>query len=367
MAAPLYDEEAESFTVAALIKAPQYLGEINLDKVDFGSKDYRFLFECIMTLWQLNEEINELSIRQEAGDKVPGYIIAKILAELPSPEDVLKYAVRVRRASWRRRAMAVFQAALKEFQNADDNIQDVIDKVRVEMDALNGTGESSRVVKFSDIKVINTNPPTYRMTIKSSRGETASDVIFESTDFKQDAFKRKIRENLRIIPIFPKQFEPYAHGLLQHADVEEVPFGSNSAHVHSCINDWFSTASEAETVEDLQHGYINREGAYWFKSARLITYIQKQTGDKKFDMSRLWAVIGNCGGRRSRVLRFIDKTVRVWGLDYAFFEESEPADGEQQPMVEQKSVTGESVTFQDNVTGEGVTSSAEDDLGWLEA
>lgn len=338
---PIYDEEAEGCAVACLILEPQHLGQVNLSPADFYIQDYRHLFEAVITLWQHSEEIDEKSVRREAGTTVGNWVLSKIMHDLPSSHDCMYYANLVRDASHRRQAIAILDEAVKAMKTPGSATQDAVDKVRLGFESLDGTGESSRLVRFSNITIRGSQPPTYSMDLLAANGNIAKDVTFESSDLgTQSNFKKKIREYLRINPVLPKNFDVFVHGLLQRAHAEDkMEDGTSDSDVRFWIREWFNTATEAEDSDDLQHGYINRDSALWFKSARLIAYLKKAEGTRTMDTSKLWAVIAGHGGLRSKLVKLGGKPERCWGLKKSFFDEKGPADQEQLVMGEQEDLS----------------------------
>jgi len=329
---PLYDKEAEGCAIAALIMEPEHLGEANLNPGDFYVTEYRHLFEVVMELWQRGETINEKSVKREAGSAVPDWVFSQIMSELPRDFDCLRYCRTVRDSSRRRQALKFLEDGNKDIKKPEIDIQEVMDKIRLSLESLDGTGESSRLVRFSNIRILGSQPPSYKMSLLSSRGDSARDVTFESEEISSPSrFKRKIREHLRINPMLPKNYESFIHQLLQQARAEAGPLDATDENaIIFWIREWFKTAVEAEHPDDLAHGYIDRDGSYWFKSERLINHINKQERSKtKLTTAVLWAVISDRGGRRSRLLSIAGKKERCWGLDRGFFEEQEPADMEQ--------------------------------------
>ncbi|MBA7716962.1 hypothetical protein ES703_126047 [subsurface metagenome] len=185
------------------------------------------------------------------------------------------------------------------------------------------------MVFFSNVRVVGSSPPTYKITVSSHNRKQVREIKFSSQDLdKQSVVKRKVRENLQINPVLPKSFDGFVHQLLQHARIEEGPFdASEEENICYWIREWFKTAVEAEDPDDLTRGYLDREGAYWFVSERINGYLSDRT-KVKLTSPMLWSVINDRGGRKSKVFSLAGKKVRLWGLDKDFFEEHEPAEAE---------------------------------------
>lgn len=329
---PIYDDEAEAHVIASIVLEPSYLAETDLDPEDFFIDDYRHLFEAILSLRERGAEINQANVTREASPKVGNWVLPKITAEA-LPIECLYYADIVKELSRQRKLVGSVENTMKEFRKQRLSSQELADRLRLCLNSLDFPTNSSRVITVSNPRIIQASPPVYELTVSTTNGTTSADIKVTSADLdKPLVFRRKVREHLKINPLLPKQFDAFIHQLLQHAQTQLGPKdASTDENICFWIREWFTTAVEAEHHDDLAQGYLNRDGALWFSSERLIKYISERT-KIKIDPSSFWAVIHDRGGRRSKVLSIANKKVRLWGLDKSFFEEEEPADSEQMPL-----------------------------------
>lgn len=327
--ASIYDDDAEAFIIGSIVQEPSYLAQIDLDPEDFFIEDYRRLFEAILALREGGEEINQATVAKEASGKVGSWVMDRVVSE-SLPVDCLQYAATVKELSRQRRLVGAVEQALRDFRKNHLASHELADKLRLAADSLNLPTKSSRTITVSNPRIIQAQPPVYELTVATTNGKTTADIKISSAELdKPSVFRRHVREHLQINPLLPKQFDAFIHNILQQARVEE---GQEDAGFDDSIcfwiREWFNTASEAENIGDLNLGYVSRDGARWFSAERLLRFISER-GKLKLDRSAFWSVIHNRGGRKSRVFRLGNKTVRLWGLDESFFSEGEPAEGDQ--------------------------------------
>ena len=327
------NEESEAYVVASVLRDPSLLGELDLDPEDFFISDHRYLFGGILSLVEKSEEVNELTVAKETADKVGSWVISRIMADLPDDIDFLHHAEIVKELKHRRQLLAAVDTISKELRTAAISSEEAADQLQSTIQSLNWPSRTSRMVFFSNARVVGSFPPTYKITVSSHNRKQIKEIKFSSQDLdKQAVVKRKVREKLQINPVLPKNFDGFVHQLLQNAQLEEGPFdASEEANICYWIREWFKTAVEAEDPDDLTRGYLDREGAYWFVSERLNGYLSDRTKEK-LTSPMLWSVINDRGGRKSKVFSLAGKKVRLWGLDKDFFEEHEPAEAEQLAM-----------------------------------
>lgn len=327
---PVYNEESEAYVVASVLRTPSLLGELDLDPEDFFISDHRYLFEAILSLVEKGEEVNEATVVKQAADKVGTWVISRIMAELPDEVDFPHHAELVKEMKRRRQILAASEAVGKDLRTADITSEQAADRLQSTILNLNWPSRTSRMVFFSNAQVVGTSPPSYQVTVSSHNAKQARQIKLTSQDLdKPSTLKRKIREKLQINPLLPKNFDGFVHQLLQHAQAEEGPLdASEEETVCFWVREWFKTSAEAETPDELSHGYIDREDAYWFVAERLISFLSDRA-KVKLTGPILWSVIRDRGGRKSKVFSLAGKKVRLWALDKSFFEEREPAEEEQ--------------------------------------
>ena len=316
----VYDIEAEKQVVGAILKDPSVLSGIDLDLHDFYIIEYRQIYEAALSLCSNGGEISQGAIARMS--KVEPHWLSGAVA-VSDPSECLYYAETVKEYGRSRRLISLVKEAVQHFSENDSVTSiDLADQIRVGLESFKLPSKKARSITVQDPKIINTIPPSYVMTVSTFAGDISSEVEFLSADLDSPKnFRRKIRECITINPVLPKDFDAFIHDLLQKAEIENAP-GDTSKEESICywIAEWFSTATEAETIHDLTQGYIEKHMARWFSPDRLVNYISERRKER-INRNDLWSVIRTRGGRRQdKVIRLGDKTVRLWGLDMSFFE-----------------------------------------------
>ena len=342
-----YSEEAESAVIGSIIIEPGWLEELDLDPDDFFLDTCRRLYEACLALRERGEHVDEQSVSKEASPAVPVWEVPRILSQMPTHMDCAYHARTVRELSQKRKLIDIGERLVKMAKDPATTAQRATDEVRTMIEGLAFPGKSSRFVAFSNPRIFTSEPPSYIITVSSTNDKKAVDIRFTSAELDNTtAFKRKIREKLGVNPVLPKPFDTLIHNLVKQAKSQLAPKDA-SAEEQICIliRDWFKTAMEAEHVDDLAQGYVEKEGAYWFSSTKILKYLSDKA-KVKMTPEKLWPILASRGGRKSKVHRLGDNTARLWGLDKKFFEaeKEEPIEGEQIPLAKKE----------------------EDDLSWLE-
>ena len=346
---PIYDADAEKYVIGSIIADPACLAKVDLDPNDFYINEYRQLYDAILNLCQGGEEITQASVMRIARGVPPHWLSAAI-----SDADASEYgyyAETVGELGRSRRLIGFLRETLQQFnENGNMSSIDLADMVRLNLESFQLPTKKARTIRISEPKIISASPPIYIMTVSTFAGDISKEVQFNSIDLDTPkTFRRKVRECLEINPVLPKDFDSFIHGILQRAKTETAP-GDTSREESICywITEWFSTASEAEGIDDLAQGYVEKHEAYWFSPDRLANYISDRRKER-LDRNGLWAVIHDRGGRRlDKVIRLGDKTARLWGLDKSFFERYTLAEEDQ-------------ISLQANIDDKG-----DEDLTWLE-
>lgn len=332
----IYDEDAEAAVIGSVVLEPSYLADIDLDSEDFYIEDHRHLFQAILNLRERGEEITPATVNKEASTtKVGSWVLSRVMSEA-LPVECPQHVATVKEASSQRHLIGWMEETVKEFRKKPISSIELADKMRLCLDSVNLPTKNSRTITVSNIRILQAQPPIYKIRVATINGRTAADIKISSTELDQPpAFRRHIREYLQINPLLPKNekgkrdYDAFIHNILQQAKVEE---GQEDAgfddSVCFWVREWFNTASEAEDIGDLNLGYVSRDGARWFSAERLLRFISER-GKLKLDRSGFWSVIHDRGGRKSKMFRLGSKTVRLWGLDESFFSEGEPAEGDQ--------------------------------------
>jgi hypothetical protein len=192
------------------------------------------------------------------------------------------------------------------------------------------------MISITNPRIVQAESPTYKLTVSSINGKKPVEVRLSSAEMDKPAsLRRHIREKLRINPLLPKQYDDFIHRIVQQAEVEsEQEDASSGETICYWIREWFSGANEAEDIEDLNQGYLRKEGARWFSAERLLRYLSEHARIR-LTRSNLWEVIHDRGGQKSRMFRLGEKTVRLWGIGEEFFAEDKTLiEGDQMKMGE---------------------------------
>jgi len=325
---PIYDEDAERQVIGSIILEPSYLGQVDLDPADFYFDDHRRLFEIVLGLKQRGEEINRETVQKEVESKKDEWALTRAVSEA-LPLDCLAQAARVKELSRQRHLAGAVEKALRDFRKDNLTSTEFADRLRLVLDSISLPSRTSRMITIANPRIVQAETPTYKLTVSSINGRNPVEVRLTSAEMDRPAsLRRHIREKLRINPLLPKQYEEFIHKIVQQAEVEsEQEDASSGETISYWIREWFDTASEAERVDDLSKGYITREGARWFSVERLLGFLSEH-GKIKLSRSDLWAAIHDRGGRKSRVFRLGKSTVRLWGLDESFFQDTEVVEGD---------------------------------------
>jgi type II secretory pathway pseudopilin PulG len=316
---PIFDEQAEGFVIGSILQEPDYLAQVDLDPEDFNIQNYARLFEAMLTLKTRGEEISQATVIKEVSGKVESWVVDKVIAH-SIPVDCLSHAATVKELSRKRHLLAAINSALQSYQKDNLSSAELADKLRLAIDTLTLPTKSSRAITVTNPRIKQADPPSYKLTVTSSNGETSAEIIMSSEDLDKSAtFRRKVREKLQINPLLPKQYDAFVHFLVQQAVVDSEQADA-SADESTCywIREWFTSSSEAEEVGDLAHGYIVRQGARWFSADRLLRFLADRP-KVKLNRSELWSVISDRGGRKSKNMKIGKSVAKLWGLDEKFF------------------------------------------------
>jgi hypothetical protein len=333
---PIYDDRAEAAVIGSIIQEPSYFDKIDLDPEDFYVKEYSNIFGAIIALKQRGEEITRATVIKEVSGSVGSWVIDKVVAE-SLPIDCLKDAATIKELSRQRHLVASLEQALRDYRKDHLPSHELADRLRLALDEIKLPSKTSRAIVVTNPRIVQAHPPTYKLTVSTINSKISGEIKISSADLDKPAtFRRHVREALEINPLLPKDYTAFVHNILQAAQFEgEQEDASYDESVCYWIREWFSTTSEAEKVDDLKHGYIRRENARWFSAERLLRFLSER-GDIKLDRSGLWSVIHDRGGRKGKVFRLGDKTIRLWGLDERFFTETATAEGDQMELDDLK-------------------------------
>jgi len=333
-----YDLEAERQVIGSVIMEPSYLGQVDLDPGDFYHSEHRRLFEVILNVKQRGDEVSQELVRRELKNEQEEWALTRATSET-LPLDCVAEAAKVKELSRRRRLVSSVDKALRAFQKDNLTSTEFVDRIRLALDSVSLPTRTSRMITITNVRIVQTERPTYKLTVSPVNGSSPTEVELSSAELdKPSSFRRHIREKLRVNPLLPKQYDEFIHRIVQQAEVEsEQEDASSGETVCYWIREWFASAGEAEEVEDLNQGYVRREGARWFTAERLLRYLQDHARIK-MDRSDLMRVISSRGGRKSKPVSVGGKKVRLWGLDETFFEDQEPVTDEQLGMAENEDV-----------------------------
>ncbi|MDD5703531.1 MAG: DnaB-like helicase N-terminal domain-containing protein, partial [Dehalococcoidales bacterium] len=325
---PIYDQEAERQVIGAIVLEPAYLGQVNLDSADFYHDDHRRIFGIIIDMKQRDEEISPDTVRKLVADSDVWTLTTAIAEALPL--DCLAQAARVKELSRQRYLAGSIDKVLHDFRKDNLTSTELADRLRMVLDSISLPSRVSRMIKVSNPRIVQAESPTYKLNVSLIDGSNSVEIRLSSAEIDKPAsFRRHIREKLRINPLLPKQYDEFIHQIVQQAVVEsEQEDASTTETICYWIREWFNGANEAEDVEDLNQGYVKKEGARWFSAERLLRYLAGHVG-LKLTRSQLWEAIHDRGGQKSRNIRLGEKVVKLWGINEQFFVTDKVAEGDQ--------------------------------------
>jgi len=360
----LYDPEVEDALVASVILQPDYLDDLDIDVEDFAQKQSQLAWRAILSLKGRNAAIDEFSVRREAKELgLEEWYIPKVISETPTSLDCLRYAQEVKSYSQKRKLMQAIDHVRRQI--GKDSFRELIDYLRASLEALNYEGMSSRFVTFSYPRIIKTDPPIYRVTVSTVNRDTSSDIDFSSAELDSiKLFRRKIREKLYLNPII-HNFDGLIDHLVRTARHISAPDdASREETICEAIRNWFKNADEAELVDDLSQGYIEKDGYYWFHGTSLLNFLNEKE-KLRVNKPELISLLVKHGlwesdrGHRNRAFRLKDGVKKLWGLPKSFFKE----ETEEQQTLEletEKAPEPEEATYPEETVPE------EGDFDWLD-
>ena len=343
-----YDHHSERMVLAHVLADPSVLLELSLSAKDFHTDGFAQIFEVFIQLGQ-EGKLSKDSARSSLTGKLPASLIAEMFFLVPEGE-VWDHEAIVKNLSWKRSISGLFNYWSGNLERAD--IGAVLNSIQNWVaDMTTPTG--SRFVTFSNVRVNTSQPPTYTFCVSGSNGSHAN-ISFTSAQLDQPfVFRRKIREILNINPILPtKEFDSFIHRLINSATMDKAPYDASlDASICFWIRQWFKGCGEAETPEEMSHGYIERDDARWFQSNWLMRYLGEKA---KIRMSapELWNLLRRQGGD-TRLIKLKGQPIRVWGLKLCFFASDEDEEPEPDPGQMEMALPDDDVL------------SEEDDLSWL--
>jgi len=335
--------DAEEAVIASCILQPEWLDSIDLDPEDFIHQEWQTIYKALIELYFDGRKINELTVAQYVKDQIDSLsIIPGAISRVPTSLDCPAYAKIVKDASIRRKIEKIGHNIIDRCKSNVSN-SDIIDLAHAEFDEVKLPSKLSRHVTLSDAIVLTSKPPTYIITISVRNGGSSKVQVSSRELDSPREMKRKIREQLKINPILPKNYDGLIHNLITRAkDIEAPTDASEEELICHFIREWISSGIEAETIEDLTHGYVVRRGYYLFHSPVIRNMLVSKL-KKSVSPSRLFQILINYGCIRMGT-RIGSKPVRLWGLPVSFFKEEEAG--------------GEAELFGNDED--------EDDLSWLE-
>jgi hypothetical protein len=359
--------QAHRNVVTAANLEPEQLDAIKaLEVEDFYSERNGYLFQSFVNLKGRGISVDQITVASELHgmgklEAIGGAaFLSHLIASCPTPLDCPYYAQVIREWSLRRQLVMLSDKITETASDKKQTIGDIVDKAKAALDSFSFPHKLSRYVTFSNPRKYTSDPPQYFLYVASNNG-TGADIKFSSPELDQPmVVKRKIRERLNINPILPKDFDALIHLMVKQAMMDEAPQDASvEESIFFWIREWFKTAIEAEEVEDLAQGFIDKEGSIWFQSDRLVRYLQEKA-KVKLTRPALGSILATRGLTKSKLMRLGTKAARVWGLPKAFFQvEDEVADGDNLPLEETPEKPGAEMA-------EGAPGEAEENMSWLE-
>jgi len=363
----VYNAQAEDAVIASIILDPKFLDQVDLEVQDFFQKDAQLAWQAILALKGRGVEIDELTVREE-GKKIglDEKYIPYIISETPFAFDCLHHAKMVKDYSRKRRLLQAIEQVKQKVE--EKSFEELVDDLRSSLDSFNYEGMASRFAIFSNPRKVETDPPIYWVRVSTLDGSISSDIEFTPVDFDSPTlFRRKVRNKLDFEPIIPN-FRALINHLTRNAQHITVPKdASKDETICNWIKDWFKNATEAEMIDDLNQGYVSKDGYYWFHGDSLLGFL-KEKAKVKVNKGELISILAKHGlwedsdGNRSKVIRLKDGTKRVWGLPKSFF--TEEVEEEQKKLIEETEEIEELEEIGELGEPEKETQE-EDDYDWL--
>ncbi len=330
-----YNEESEKWVIGSLIKKPEMLEEIDLDPEDFYNITNQVIFEGILRLKQRDNEITEQSVADEIAIEVESWVITGIIAEVVTPTHCVRHATTVKRKALQRKLLGMARDIEKVSSSDSKGPNEIRDDALSLLSSLKFRGQASRYVVFQNPRKLATDPPIYIINITTIDKKVSVDIRFSSTEIlSKKIVQKKIMEKCDINPILPKDFGALVNDIVSNTTELDAPEDASKDEViYYWLREWHKSAGEASIIEDLDQGYVYKEGYYYIQPDRLIRRLL-DTAKLRIDKPNFWAILQNRGAKRSKVVRLGEKTARLWGIPKAFFEAEEEAESEGQLELE---------------------------------
>jgi len=322
-------EESEKWVVGSLIKSPDLLGQIDLGPEDFSKKEYRGIFEAILSLRQAGSQLSPEAIEKEVGSGLEAWVIPRILAEVTTTTACKHHADIIKKASLLKKFRDICQKSSTKASQGGIDPTKIKDETIAELATLTYRGKSSRYVYFPkpESSKIATDPPTYELGVRTVDGKSACTIEATLNELvSRAAMKKKVIAEMNLNPIFPKNYDDLIDDIVKGIKEEEAPPGmSKQETVIYHLREWFKNAYEVEIFEELNRGFALRGEYYWIHADRMIKHIQ-DTAKFKLDKNVLWVIIRKHNavrGKKCNPISIGGKKYRLWGIPREFFEAEE--------------------------------------------
>jgi len=335
MAEP-YDIEAEQTLLSFLIRQPQLLDKVRIEPEAFFSKELRKIYQAILGLKAEGKPVVMDSLMRVATQYEFKPTLISTLVALG--EDVSQgfehYLSIVNDCLIKRRLAQVCNGVLEMINDGKDTSK-ILETLQTRIATIPTQSSPPRTISLKCIKVKQTKPPFYLFEV-SGQGRKAVISLRSGQVLKRHEWTKAITDNLRFIPVLPKNFFDLVSEQIAKAIAEEAPEeAQEDKYLLTITRDFLNRGFEAEEVVDLDSrglpAYITRSKYRWFKGETLYEALKTKT---RFDKGEIWNILSDYGAQK-KYLKFKGKSCWLWGMPERFFKE--------EPVEQQESLDLEDI------------------------
>lgn len=322
---PMSNEVSERWVIGSIIKNPKLLDEIMVEPWHFYNKKHREIFEAILKIKQESGDITPNSIASNIPNSVESWVIDSILAEVTSSEQCSRHATNIVTAAQYRVLTHMANKITKDILNSKEP-GEIISELQAELPHITTGSKVSRIVKLENPRKLNMDPPVYFIDVATIDGRKYKRdmrlTLEELTNKRQ--MQRQILAALDINPLLPKDYDTFVNNLVASTQEIEVPEeATRSAVILYWLRDWWNSAREAESVDDLNRGYVVDGAWYKIQPTEVVRRINETT-KLKIDNQMLFEVLKPHGIiRDEHPTRLGNKSARLWKIPREFFEQQQ--------------------------------------------
>lgn len=329
------DKDAETAVIGSVLMKPDCIAELNLSPQDFFYHEYRVIFNICLRMWQRGEPINEKSVYNNMPEDISAAILPAAISQVPTSAHASYFANRVRECAVRRRMRDICQEMASMAINKDVKLSDLFDNSHALLESLSWPSLMSRFIIFRNGAQITTKPPIYQYeVIRPLDGYTVRMRFTSQMLSQRQLFSKHIRERMSLEPLLPGKdgWNDFINWLVYMAQKNPGPETADpDQDVLYWLREWFKRGHEAETIDDLQTGYVVKGQWRYFQVQRVLEWMKQRV---IITQPELWAILEPYEPKRDYGVRLKDGTRRLWGLKESFIYLKEGVEGEQRPLVE---------------------------------